>query len=338
MKRFFIGAIALVLIAGAVIFWIGNRMVNQSVTAFRQEAKTILLPQALPVEALADVLLTDSVITQKEAFLKVAELKKFTTAKPGRYLIQQGASNNLLINRFRSGDQDPVRVTFNATRTHNELAGRVAQQLMLDSAALAKKMRDPNTAAQFGFSPEAFKSMFIPNTYEFWWNTDPDAFVNRMADEFKRFWNEDRKAKAAKLKLTQSEVTTLASIVMAETAKRDEAPRVAGLYLNRLRVGMPLQADPTLIYAHNDFTITRVLNIHKEIDSPYNTYRNAGLPPGPINFPDATYIDAVLNPENHDYIFMCAKADFSGYHHFSKTLSQHNAYAREYQREISKRR
>lgn len=338
MKRVFVGAIALVLIAGAVFFWIGNRMVNQSVTAFRQDAKTILLPQALPVEALADVLLTDSVITQKEAFLKVAELKKFTTAKPGRYLIQQGASNNLLINRFRSGDQDPVRVTFNATRTHNELAGRVAQQLMLDSAALAKKMRDPNTAAQFGFSPEAFKSMFIPNTYEFWWNTDPDAFINRMADEFKRFWNEDRKAKAAKLKLTQSEVTTLASIVSAETAKRDEAPRVAGLYLNRLRVGMPMQADPTLIYAHNDFTITRVLNIHKEIDSPYNTYRSAGLPPGPINFPDATYIDAVLNPENHDYIFMCAKADFSGYHHFSKTLSQHNAYASEYQREISKRR
>ncbi len=338
MKRLLIGALAFVLIAGAAVYWFGNRMVNHSVTAFRQDAKTILLPQALPVEELAELLAVDSVIQKKSDFLKVAEIKKFTNAKPGRYVIKQGASNNQLINRFRSGDQDPVRVTFNATRTHNELAGRVAQQLLLDSAALAKKMRDPNTAAQFGFSPEAFKSMFIPNTYEFWWNTEAEAFINRMAEEFKNFWNDDRKAKATKLKLSQSEVTTLASIVMAETAKRDEAPRVAGLYLNRLRVGMPLQADPTLIYAHNDFTITRVLNIHKEIDSPYNTYRNAGLPPGPINFPDATYIDAVLNAENHDYIFMCAKADFSGYHHFSKTLSQHNAYAREYQRAISRRR
>lgn len=338
MKRFFIGAIALVLIAGALIFWIGNRMVNQSVTAFRQDAKTILLPEATSAEALAVILEKDSVITDKSAFLQVADLKKFNTAKPGRYVIRQGASNNKLINRFRSGDQDPVKVTFNATRTYDELAGRVAQQLMLDSAALAKKMRDPQTASQYGFSPEAFKSMFIPNTYELWWNTDTNAFVTRMAEEFKRFWNDDRKAKAAKLKLTQSEVTTLASIVMAETAKRDEAPRVAGLYLNRLRIGMPLQADPTLIYAHNDFTITRVLNIHKEIDSPYNTYRNTGLPPGPINFPDPTYIDAVLNPESHDYIFMCAKADFSGYHNFSKTLRQHNTYAKEYQRAISRRR
>ncbi len=336
MKRFFVSVLALVLIAGAVGIWYGNRMINSSVTAFRQDAKSLYIPSEIDIETLAEQLETDSFIISRMDFTRVSEVKKFTRVKPGKYLIKQGATNNSIINKLRSGEQDPVKVTFNSTRTAEELAGRVSQQILADSAEIVALLKSDDIAAQYGFTPESFKSMFIPNTYEFWWTSNAEDFVKRMADEFKRYWNDDRMAKARELNLTQSEVTTLASIVHAETSKRDEAPVVAGLYLNRLRIGMPLQADPTLIYAHNDFSIRRVLTRHKEIDSPYNTYIYAGLPPGPINFPDVTYIDAVLNPKSHDYIFMCAKADFSGYHHFSKTLSQHLTYAREYQRAISR--
>ncbi len=178
--------------------------------------------------------------------------------------------------------------------------------------------------------------MFIPNTYEIRWNRSADGFVEKMAKEYKRFWNESRVAAAKEKGLSQSEVGILASIVKAETAMRTEAPIVAGLYLNRLERGIPLQADPTLIYASGDFSIKRVLDKHKEIESPYNTYKYGGLPPGPINYPEINYLTAVLSPEKHDYIFMCAKPDFSGYHNFSKTLRQHNIYAREYVRAIRK--
>lgn len=338
MKRILLALALVVVVVGALIYWQGQRIVFGSATTFVGEYKELILPQETPLEELKELLYADSIIRAPEAFVQVAALKKFETAKPGRYLIAQGSSHNTLINRLRSGDQDAIRLTFNAMRTSEELAGRIAGQINADSAALLSRLRDPDLAVEYGFTTENFRTMFIPNTYEFWWNTDADGFIKRMAEEYKRFWNDERRAQAAERKLSQSEVTVLASIVSAETAKRDEAPVVAGLYLNRLRIGMPLQADPTLIYAHQDFSIRRVLDRHKEIDSPYNTYKKAGLPPGPINFPDVTYIDAVLNPAAHDYLYMCAKADLSGYHHFAKTLNQHLVYAREYQRAISRQR
>ena len=338
MKRIFLALFVVVAVVGGLIFWQGRQIVYGSATAFEADYKELILPNATPLEALKTLLAADSFITAPEAFVQVAGLKKFETAKPGRYLIEKGSSHNTLINRLRSGDQDAIRLTFNAMRTPEELAGRVAQQILADSLSLLNRLRDAELAERYEFTTENFRTMFIPNTYEMWYTTDADGFVERMAEEYKHFWNDDRRAKAASRKLSQSEVTVLASIVSAETAKRDEAPVVAGLYLNRLRIGMPLQADPTLIYAHQDFSIRRVLDRHKEIDSPYNTYRNAGLPPGPINFPDANFIDAVLNPAEHDYLYMCAKADLSGYHHFAKTLNQHLVYAREYQRAISRRR
>ncbi len=338
MKRLVFALAGVAAVVGGLIFWQARKIVYNSATAFSGDCKELILPETTPLEQLKELLYADSIIQAPEAFVQVAGLKKFENAKPGRYLIAQGSSHNTLINRFRSGDQDPVRLSFNATRTAQELAGRVAQQIQADSARIVSLMTDPDVAAKFGFNSENFRTMFIPNTYEVWWTTDANGFIARMAEEYKRFWNDERKAKAESRKLSQSEVIALASIVSAETAKRDEAPVVAGLYLNRLRIGMPLQADPTLIYAHQDFTIRRVLDWHKEIDSPYNTYNNLGLPPGPINFPDPNCIDAVLNPAEHDYLYMCAKSDLSGYHHFAKTLNQHLVYAREYHHAISRQR
>jgi UPF0755 protein len=293
----------------------------------------------LEFKDLVNALEKKGILKDTASFIWVAEQKSFNIPKSGRYFLEDGMSNNELINLFRSGQQVPVKVTFNSVRTAKNLAGRVGEQLELDSAVLAQKLRSEKVAQQYGFNDATFLSMFIPNTYELYWDTDAEEFIQRMAKEYKRFWNQERIAKARKLGLSQSEVAILASIVQAEQMGRpEERPKVAGLYINRLKRGMRLQSDPTLIYALGDFTIKRVLNKHKKFESPYNTYLYAGLPPGPIYLPDRSSLDAVLNYEKHNYLYMCAKADFSGYHHFSRTLSQHNVYARQYQRELNRRR
>jgi UPF0755 protein len=178
--------------------------------------------------------------------------------------------------------------------------------------------------------------MFIPNTYEVYYNITPAQLIDRMHDEYELFWNEERRKKAEAIGLTTVEVSVLASIVQAETIKRDEAPVIAGLYINRLKKGIPLQADPTLVYAVGDFTLKRVLNEHKEVDSPYNTYKYRGLPPGPINMPEITSIDAVLNYKPSNYLYMCAREDFSGYHNFTSNLAEHNRNAHRYQQALSR--
>ncbi len=258
---------------------------------------------------------------------------------PGRYLIKDGISNNSLVNQLRSGDQSPLQLTFNNVRTKKELAKKVATYIEATEEELLSVLNRAEIWKKYGFNQYTFISMFIPNSYEFYWNTSADGFVKRMAKEYKNFWTEERKAKAKILNLSQSEVSTLASIVQAEQSmKPDERPRVAGLYINRLNIGMRLQSDPTLIFAIGDFTIKRVLNKDKLVDSKYNTYQYAGLPPGPINVPEISSIDAVLNYEKHQYLYMCAKADFSYYHNFATNLRQHNVYAAQYQRELSRRR
>ncbi len=256
----------------------------------------------------------------------------------GRYLIKKGMSNNELVNKFRSGSQDPVHLTFNNIRNLKELAQRVSEQLEPSANAFYSKLSDQALQKEYGFNSFTMASMFIPNTYEFYWNTSPEKFIKRMNDEYNRFWTNRRKADAEKLGLTQTEVITLASIVEEETLKEDERPKIAGVYLNRLDIGMRLQADPTVIFAAGDFEIRRVLNKHKIIDSPYNTYKYGGLPPGPICMPEISSIDAVLNFKKHKYLYFCAKADFSGYHSFAKTLNEHMKNARAYQKELNKRR
>lgn len=280
-------------------------------------------------------------IINRESFEWVAEQKAnfINNVKPGRYLLEDGMSNNELVNLLRSGEQVPVKVTFNNVRTTAQLAGKVTKNLECDSTEVYVLLNNKEFVSKYGFNKTTILTLFLPNSYEFYWNTSAEELIGRMADEYKKFWTAERKAKAKKLNLSQSEVAILASIVQAEqSVHSDERPIVAGLYINRLRQGMLLQSDPTIIYGIGDFSIRRVLNKHKTHNSPYNTYMNKGLPPGPINLPSIKSLDAVLNYEQHDYIYMCAKEDFSGYHNFAKTYKQHLVYARKYQAELNKRR
>lgn len=277
-------------------------------------------------------------IINRSSFEWVAEQKHYPgLVKPGRFRLQPDMSNEALVNLLRAGEQEPVQVVFHNLRTLNDLAARVGGQIEADSASLAALLNNPETMQHYGFSKETFPAMFVPNTYEFWWNTSAEQFVARMATEFKAFWTDERKVQANAIGLTQSEVVTLASIVKAETAKSDEMARIAGVYANRLKKNMPLQADPTLIFGIGDFSIRRVLNVHKEVDSPYNTYKYKGLPPGPINFPGTQYVDAVLNYERHSYIYFCAREDFSGYHAFATSYREHLRNAKKYQQALNAR-
>lgn len=279
-----------------------------------------------------DQLYTDRVINDALSFGFVAKILGYQEAvKPGLYKIDPKMNNLQLVRMLRSGAQVPVKVTFNNVRTKEDLAEKITANLEVTQEQFLTLIQDSVYIRKFDFEEETIMSMFIPNTYEFWWNTSPEALFDRMYKEYQTFWTEERKQKAQALGLSQKEVSTLASIVQAESQKADERPKIAGVYLNRLKIGMALQADPTLVYATGDFTLKRILNIHKEIDSPYNTYKNAGLPPGPINLPDINSLNAVLNAEKHNYMYFCAKEDFSGYHAFAVTYTEHLNNARRYQ-------
>ncbi|MDR1172138.1 MAG: endolytic transglycosylase MltG [Bacteroidales bacterium] len=257
--------------------------------------------------------------------------------KAGRYRLTDGMSNLELVRMLRAGRQIPVKVIFNNIRLNTQLAGAVASSIEADSAGIMALLTDSAYFAEhFKLAPQSVLSLFIPNTYEFFWNTSAKGFVERMSKEYDRFWTENRRQKAFEAGLTPLQVSILASIIEEETQMSSEKPVMAGVYINRLNRGMLLQADPTIRYAVGDFTIKRVLNRHKEIQSPYNTYQNTGLPPGPICIPSIASIDAVLNYVRHDYLFFCAKDDLSGYHNFARTLEQHNKYAQAYQKALNK--
>jgi UPF0755 protein len=228
-------------------------------------------------------------------------------------------------------------VIFNNARKKEDLAGKLSFQIEADSLDFIKCWNDREFLKSLNTTPDRVFMIFIPNTYEFWWTTDAYEFTRRMYKEFDAFWNDERKHKARSLGLSVNEVIILASIVEKETQKNDEKPSIAGVYLNRLRKNWPLQADPTVVYAVGDFEMKRVLTVHTQIESPYNTYRYRGLPPGPIYMPSIASIDAVLNYKKHDYMFFCAKADMSGYHAFSRTLAEHNRYAKAYQQALNSR-
>lgn len=277
-------------------------------------------------------------IIHRENFELVAKLKKYDKLiKPGRYALKADMSNLELINKLRSGKQDPVQVVFNSVRFSDELAGRIAKQIEADSLALVTLMKDTAFLDSLGVTPFSLFTIMIPNTYEFYWNTSARDFMLRMKTEADNFWNSNRETEMKNINLNKLQVITLASIVEKETNQNDEKARVAGVYLNRLNKGWLLEADPTLVFAHGNFQIKRVLNIYKDIDSPYNTYKYTGLPPGPICLPSVSSIDAVLNPEKHKYMFFCAKEDFSGYHNFAETIEQHNVNAYKYQQALTQR-
>ncbi|RED45908.1 endolytic transglycosylase MltG [Seonamhaeicola aphaedonensis] len=274
-------------------------------------------------------------------FDALAKQKKYiSNIKAGKFVIKNGMSNNDIINSIRSKNI-PVKVSFNNQNSIEKLAGRIALQIEADSISLLKAMTDNSFYAENNFKEETALGMYLPNSYEFFWNTSAEAFRDRMLKEYNRFWNEIRLNKAQSLGLSKDEVMALASIVYEESKQPTEQPRIAGVYINRLKIGMPLQADPTLKFAayklpkYRNTTIKRVLNIHKEIDSPYNTYKYTGLPPGLVTMPDLSAIDAVLNYEKHKYLYFAADAKRMGFHKFAKTLSQHNINAREYQKYLS---
>lgn len=303
------------------------------------DSYALLIPRGSTYAQVLQRLETDQVLQSTSSFDMVAKLRKYDRlVKPGRYEIKKGLNNWKLVEKLRAGDQDQMKLVIRSHRTLEELAGEIAGQVDLDSATVLAKMHDAAFLKDYGMEPYLARNLFIPNTYFVYWTLSEKELFTKLKANYDEFWNQDRRAKAKALGLNVHEVVTLASIVQAETYMSAERPTVAGLYLNRIRKKIPLQADPTLIFAANDFTIKRVLNKHKEIDSPYNTYMYAGLPPGPINNPELSALEAVLNPEKHEYIFMCAKADFSGYHNFAKTNAQHEQYAREYRAALNKQR
>ncbi len=311
---------------------------GNNVDLTKVESPYLYIPNGTSFSCLKEIIEESGAIKDIESFVWVAQKKGYVdNIKGGRYHLKQGMNNNQLINLLRLGQQEALNITFNNIRKPEQLASVISSKLMVDSLELLSVFNNDSIINGLGFTEETFMAMFIPNTYQMYWNTDAKGFVSRMKKEYDRFWTSEKKRKAKALGLNPVEVSILASIVDEETIMSDEKPIVAGLYLNRLNKNIRLQADPTVKYAIGDFTIQRILSKDLEIDSPYNTYKYAGLPPGPIRIPSIAGINSVLNRKEHNYYYMCAKEDFSGYHNFAKTLAQHNVNAAKYRKELRKR-
>lgn len=257
--------------------------------------------------------------------------------RSGRYEIEKGNSAFTVFRKLKNGMQSSLRLTIPSVRTADRLAGILSRKLMADSLSIYKALTDSATCARYGYTPETMLCMFIPNTYEVYWNTSVDKLLDKMNKENKKFWNFERTKKAEAMGFTKEEVITLASIVDEETANDAEKPMVAGMYYNRIKTGMPLQADPTIKFALKDFEIRRIYHNMLNVNSPYNTYKNIGLSPGPIRIPTVAGIDAVLNHVHHNYLYMCAKEDFSGTHNFAETYEEHLQNAAKYSKALNER-
>ncbi len=298
------------------------------------------IPDSTDFQSLTQIL--TPFLQNKNTFVWASKIKRFSKVKPGRYEIKNHWNNNTLINLLRIGKQVEINLTFNNQNSLEELAGAVSKQISSDSANLLKIMTDKEFLRKTGFDTNTVLLMYLPNTYRFYYNTSAEKFRDKMWKEYQKFWNEKRKEEAKTIGLSPIEVGILASIIQKESTKKDELPKIAGVYLNRLKNNWLLQADPTVVYAYQqkygkDLIIRRVLNKHKEVDSPYNTYKYKGLPPGPICMPDIQSIEAVLHPENHDYYFFVADSKNPGYHIFSKNLKEHNSNASAYHSSLNKK-
>ncbi len=334
--------LAIVLIGLVVAAFFANFVYNAMLkpnTAFNNDIAYIYIPTNATYQEVRRQL--EPLLDNINSFDKLAERKKYkSNIKAGKFAIKKAMTNNDIINSIRSNNL-PIKLSFNNQETLEKLAGRVANQIEADSLSLLKAMNNTSFLNTNGFNQATALGMYLPNSYEFFWNTSADTFRNRMLKEYNRFWTDTRKQKANNLGLSQNQVMALASIVYEESKQATEQPRIAGVYINRMKIGMPLQADPTLKFAayqlpqYKNTIIKRVLNVHKAIDSPYNTYKYLGLPPGLIAMPDISAIEAVLNYEKHNYLYFAADANRFGYHKFAKTLAQHNNNAKEYQRYLT---
>ena len=279
------------------------------------------------------------IVNDLESFQEAASKMDLSTRlKPGRYTLKRGMNNRTLINMIKAGNQEPVNIKFQNLRKKEDFAGYLSKELEPDSASFISLLDSASLVEKYGFTKDNIYTMFIPNTYEMYWNTPAMDFFKRMNAEYIKFWTPERKKKAEALNLTPIQASILASIVDGEAIYDKEMPVIAGLYLNRLSKGIHLQADPTVIFANNDFTVKRVTFALLQVDSKYNTYKYAGLPPGPIMMPSIKAIDAVLNRDNNDYLYMCAKEDFSGYHNFAETKAQHEINAKKYRQALDARK
>ena len=339
IKRILLGVVLLGIIGGGIFGYTFYGIFFTPNTSFDNEEAIVYIPTDATIDDLKEGLST--VLEDFDSFEAAAERKGYlSNIKAGKYKIGKGKNNNEIVNSLRSGSI-PVKVSFNNQESINDLAGRIASQIEADSVSLVAAFDDQEFLKANGFDDANKISLYIPNSYEFFWNTSAASFRGKMLKEYNRFWTDTRKEKASALGLKPNEVIALASIVHKETAKVDERPTVAGVYLNRLKKGMLLQADPTVIYAikketgNFDTVIKRVLYKDLEMDSPYNTYKYAGLPPGPIAMPDITAIDAVLNPKKHNYYYFVANVEKFGYHMFAENLTQHNRNKAQYIRWIN---
>lgn len=329
--------IVLVLLIGLVGIYLYRRAYRHNLDLHGSSSAILLIPTGAGFDAVKDSLLAHGYLRNPGSFEWTAKRKGYDRqVRPGRYRLKEGMTNSALVDLLRSGAQEPVRLFFRHARTPAELAGKVSGYIEADSLAILNLMRDQDFLRAFGVTPVTVFTILIPNTYEFFWNTSAQGFMTRMYKESEKFWEGARSEAAGEIGLSRTQVVTLASIVEKETYMNAEKAAIAGVYMNRLRLGMMLQADPTLIYAWNDYTIKRVLDRHKTINSPFNTYVHPGIPPGPICLPSVASIDAVLHYEKHDYLYFCAKEDFSGYHNFASTLAAHNRNAARYQQALSR--
>lgn len=291
------------------------------------------------LDSVLDLVKADYAIASDHAFRKDIERTQIRDAKPGYYLFPATMGNRTLFIRLRQGEQTPVKIRFNYTvRTNEQLAGKLASQLLIDSASIVALLQDDAFLSQYDMNTETARCLFMPDTYEVYWTMTAEQLFERMHRDYRRFWNERRRAEAEALGLTPQQVYTLASIVTSETTNAQEYPIIAGLYLNRMRIGMHLQACPTAVYATRQFKARRVTKAMTNYPSPYNTYINPGLPPGPIRVTQAQVIDSTLHATRSKYLYMCANPDFSGTHVFSENYAKHAATARQYQRELNKRK
>jgi UPF0755 protein len=324
--------VLLIIAAGVFAYSIIFKPINIEETIY------IYIDQEKSYNDVVNQLKEKEALPSEKTFHLLAERMSYpNSVKTGRYAIEDDMTMPDVIRLLRSGKQSPVRLTFNNLRTMENVAGRISEQLMLDSLTLLIALNDTSLVKELGFNEHTLISMFIPNTYEVYWDTSGDNLLKRLKKEYERFWNEDRRKKAENLGLTPLQVSVLASVVEEEATYADEYPVVAGLYLNRLKKGMRLEADPTVKFAVGDFTLRRILFRHLEVESPYNTYKYTGLPPGPIRVASIRAIDGTLSPTEHGYLFMCAKDDLSGRHNFAVTHAEHARNARAYQRALNER-
>ncbi|TDB68300.1 endolytic transglycosylase MltG [Arundinibacter roseus] len=339
-RNFKVGAfITMAVITTTFTFYFWQIFKTPNLQVEKNESFALLIPEGATYKNVLDTLKKHRVVNDQVSFQFLAKLLNYPErVRPGRYVIKPDMTNYAFIQKLKEGNQDAVRLTFNNIRLKEELIQRIGPRFSFGEENFRAALNNPELCQKYGFDTLTIVSLFLPNTYDIFWTVGTEQFMDRMHSEYKKFWTEERLAKAKSINMSPLEVSILASIVEEEQArKKDERPRVAGMYINRLQINMPLQADPTIKFALQDFGIKRILTAQLRVPSPYNTYLNTGLPPGPIRIADLVSLDAVLNYEKHNYTYMCAKADLSGYHAFAENYADHLANARLYQAELNRR-